>query len=161
MSLTRFPASRWVSPNIKSSAATSPRRVSPIQRYTACAFLRPMMSLPSHDSGTSCGTPDMCLSRWGRSPHVRYRKLKKVKKANGEIIGVNVVSTYPALSHAALKRQADGNADHTASRRLSCSAAVLFFPLDPRKETREGEELWHMASLRLALWHTQHVQGVP
>ena len=128
MSLTRLPASRWASPNIKSSAATSPRRASPIPRYTACASLRPMMSLPSHDSGTSCGTLDSCLSRWDRRPHVRYRKLKKVKKANGEIIGVNVVSTYPALSHAALKRQADGNVDHTASRlRLSCAAIVLFF----------------------------------
>jgi hypothetical protein len=90
--------------------------------------------------------------------------LKKVKKANGEIIGVNVVSTHPALSHAALKRQADGNADHTASSSLLVVLRLCFFffvSLDPRKEAREGEELWHMASLRLALWHTQHVQGVP
>jgi hypothetical protein len=44
----------------------------------------------------------------------------------------------------------------------SCSAIVLFFPpIDPRKEAFEGEELWHMDSLRLALWHAQHVQGVP
>ena len=64
------------------------------------------------------------------APHVRYRKLKKVKKANGEIIGVNVVSTYLALSHAALKRQADGNADHTASRLplldMFCDCAFFF-----------------------------------
>lgn len=89
------------------------------------------------------------MSRWDRRPHGRCRKLKKVKKANGEIIGVNVVSTYPVLSHAALKRQADGNADHITSRlpslRASCSAISLF--LDSRKEAFEGEELWNMASL--------------
>jgi len=91
--------------------------------------------------------------------------LKKVKKANGEIIGVNVVSIYPALSHAALKRQADGNADHTTSRFASCALSLAlfcdFFFVDPRKEAFKGEELWRMDSLRLALWHTQHVQGVP
>lgn len=90
--------SRWASSNIKSSVVISPRRVSPIPRYTACASSRPMRSLPSRDSGISCGTPDysnVLPSRQG-SPYSRtlYRKLKKVKKANGEIIGVNVVSTY-------------------------------------------------------------------
>ena len=91
------------------------------------------------------------MSRWDRRPHGRCRKLKKVKKANGEIIGVNVVSTYPALSHAALKRQADGNADHITSRlpslRASRSAILSFFFVDSRKEAFEGEELWNMASL--------------
>jgi hypothetical protein len=38
---------------------------------------------------------------------------------------------------------------------------IFFFLLDSRKETLEGEELWHLASLRLAFWNTQHVQGVP
>jgi len=37
----------------------------------------------------------------------------------------------------------------------------FYFILDSRKETFEGEELWYMASLRLALWHAQHVQGIP
>jgi len=51
----------------------------------------------------------------------------------------------------------------TTPRRVTCRALRLcfLFSLDPRKEGREGEELWHMASLRLALWHAQHVQGVP
>ncbi len=37
----------------------------------------------------------------------------------------------------------------------------LFILLDSREETFEGEELWYMASLRLAIWHAQHVQGIP
>jgi hypothetical protein len=65
--LTRFPSpSRWASSNIKSSVVISPRRVSPIPRYTACASSRPMRSLPSRDSGISCGAPDnMLLPRQG------------------------------------------------------------------------------------------------
>jgi hypothetical protein len=47
---------RWASLNIKSSVATSPRRASPIPRFTACASSRLMKSLPNHDSGISCGT---------------------------------------------------------------------------------------------------------
>jgi hypothetical protein len=95
--------------------------------------LRPMKSLPSHDSGISCGTPDYAAYLDGIAALTDVvRQLKKVKKANGEIIGVNVVSTYPALSHAALKRQADGNADRTTSRFASCAlsrarSAAIFF----------------------------------
>ena len=43
--------------------------------------------------------------------------------------------------------------------RLWCFA--IYFFLDSREEAFEGEELWHMDSLRLAFWHTQHVQGIP
>jgi hypothetical protein len=59
--------SRWASSNIKSSVVISPRRVNPIPRYTACASSRPMRSLPSRDSGISCGAPDnMLLPRQDR-----------------------------------------------------------------------------------------------
>ena len=34
-------------------------------------------------------------------------------------------------------------------------------PVDPRKETFEGQELRHLAAIRLTLWNAQHVQGVP
>jgi hypothetical protein len=42
-----------------------------------------------------------------------------------------------------------------------CGAMRFLFFLDSRKEAFEGEELWYMDSLRLALWHAQHVQGIP
>jgi hypothetical protein len=72
------------------------------------------------------------------------------------------------LSHAALKRQADGNADPLyiaiATPRLLFAPVVLcdiLFFLDSREEAFEGEELWYMGSLRLPFWHAQHVQGIP
>ena len=103
-----------------------------------------------------------------RCAHRGYRKLKKVKKANGEIIGVNVVSTYPCCPMQPSRGRRTGTLTqlHIAIATLCLLFApvvlceILFF-LDSRKEAFEGEELWHMDSLRLAFWHTQHVQGIP
>jgi hypothetical protein len=95
--------------------------------------------------------------------HGRYRKLKKVKKANGEIIGVNVVSTYPRCPMQPSRGRRTGMLTTFANPRVYFSRLwcyVIYF-LDPRKETFEGEELWYMDSLRLAFWHAQHVQGIP
>lgn len=47
--------SRCLSRNSRSSAAISPLRRSPPPRSTACAYLRPTMSLRSLVSGISCG----------------------------------------------------------------------------------------------------------
>lgn len=53
-----------------------------------------MRSLPSPVSGTSFGVyPASHFSRLGLIKLIFYSKLKKVKKANGEIIGVNTVRT--------------------------------------------------------------------
>jgi hypothetical protein len=86
-----------------------------------------------------------------------YRKLKKVKKANGEIIGVNVVSTYPCCP----MQPSSHCHRNLAFASCVCGALRYLFFLDSRKEAFEGEELWYMASLRLAFWHAQHVQGIP
>ena len=165
--LTHLPF-RWVSLNIKSSVAISPRRTNPILRYTACASSRPMMSLPSRDSGISCGAQNMLPISQDRCAHGGYRKLKKVKKANGEIIGVNVVSTYPCYPMQPSRGRRTGSLTQLhiaiASLRLLFAPVMLcdiLFFLDSREEAFEGEELWHMDSLRLAFWHTQHVQGIP
>jgi hypothetical protein len=37
---------------------------------------------------------------------------------------------------------------------------VVSEPLDLGEETSQSQELWHLDPLRLALWDTQHVQGV-
>lgn len=73
-------------------------------------------------------------------------KLKKVKKTNGEIVSLNVVCC--------------------PTRRLSLFA---WWPLrringltpdtDQREAPHEGQELWSLAPLRLALRYPQHVQG--
>jgi hypothetical protein len=68
------------------------------------------------------------------------RGLRKVKKATGEIVSVNVVC-------AAVSRE---DMEWSADR-----------PLDLREAPPEGQELWHLDPLRLAVRHPQHVQGVP
>jgi hypothetical protein len=65
-------------------------------------------------------------------------KLRKVKKANGEIVSLNVVCYLGCLGH-------DG-ADQL---------------LDPREAPIEGQELWHLDPIRFPLRNPQHVQGVP
>ena len=66
------------------------------------------------------------------------------------------------LSHAALMRQAGGNADHdTLPQPCVCVCfVILFFHSDSQEKTLEGEELWNMDSLRFVFWHTQQVQGI-
>lgn len=53
--LLKQPTPKWVvSSNIKLSGATSPPRLSLHPNCTACVFLRPMRSLQSRASGTTC-----------------------------------------------------------------------------------------------------------
>lgn len=70
------------------------------------------------------------------------RGLKKVKKATGEIVSVNAVCC-------------DG-LDARMARLL-----IQYFFLDRREAPPEGQELRCLDPLRLSLWHSQHVQGVP
>src|ERR1700753_1918580 len=63
-------------------------------------------------------------------------RLRKVKKANGEVVSLNQVWPLP---------QKRGG-------RLTVA--------DPREAPSEGQELWRLDPLRLALGNTQHVQGV-
>lgn len=60
--------------------------------------------------------------------------------------------------------------DHWRQRRMCypCSPQKAggvgyahFDKLDFREEASQGQELWHLAPLRLALRYPQHVQGVP
>jgi hypothetical protein len=74
------------------------------------------------------------------------RKLRKVKKATGEVVAVNVVSIK---SYAVLMTP------------LQTGLIWVLLVLDLRVEASEGQELWNLASLRLSLWNSQHVQGVP
>lgn len=60
------------------------------------------------------------------------RRLRKMKKATGEIVTVNKV----------------------------CLTIISNAP-DRGEEAHEGEELRHLAPLQLPLGHPQHVQGVP
>lgn len=72
------------------------------------------------------------------------RGLKKVKKATGEIVGIKTVRVLP---------QAKGkNHDKRLTKREI---------IDPREAPREGQELRCLGAIRLSIWHSQHVQGVP
>jgi hypothetical protein len=66
-------------------------------------------------------------------------KLRKVKKANGEIVSLNVVGTIAAT---------DMN-------------AYLWYNLDPREAPTEGQELRYLDPIRFPLRNPQHVQRVP
>ena len=66
-------------------------------------------------------------------------KLRKIKKANGEIISLNQVR----------------------SRRCSKHERWQLTASDHREAPPEGQELRHLDPLRLALRYPQHVQGVP
>ena len=79
-------------------------------------------------------------------------KLRKVKKANGEIISLNEVGCYCQAFHQWSK----GGFVLFKKKLLTDSLW-----LDPREATTEGQELRHLDSLRLKVRHTQHVQGVP
>jgi hypothetical protein len=65
-------------------------------------------------------------------------KLRKVKKANGEIVSLNMVCYL-------------GNLGQDGADQL----------LDPREAPIEGQELWHLDPIRFPLRNPQHVQGVP
>jgi hypothetical protein len=66
-------------------------------------------------------------------------KLRKIKKANGEIISLNQVRRKKA--------------EAVQNGVLICA--------DHREASPEGQELRYLDPLRLALRHPQHVQGVP
>lgn len=68
-------------------------------------------------------------------------KLRKIKKANGEIISLNQVRGL-----------------WLSSRHKVWQLTVAS---DHREAPPEGQELRHLDPLRLALRHSQHVQGVP
>lgn len=61
------------------------------------------------------------------------RQLKKVKKASGEIVALNVVCLVF----------------------WSIGIPLLTEPSDPREEALEGQELCHLAPIRLAIRHPQ------
>jgi hypothetical protein len=67
-------------------------------------------------------------------------KLRKVKKANGEIVSLNVVC-------------------RTATKTLW--TIINLESADSREAPSQGQELWYLDPLRFPLWHPQHVQGVP
>ena len=70
-------------------------------------------------------------------------KLRKIKKANGEIISMNQVR-------------------NPVTKLLRCSVIETRLTwVDPREAPPEGQELRYLDPLRLALRHPQHVQGVP
>ena len=74
------------------------------------------------------------------------RQLKKVKKANGEIIGVNVVCIFDVPCSP---QEAGGMGLLTWLLR---PVALLFLcSLDPGKEAFKSQELWYLAPIRLAL----------
>jgi hypothetical protein len=70
------------------------------------------------------------------------RQLKKVKKANGEIIGVNVVCIFDVPCSL---QEAGGMGLLTWLLR-----PVALRSLDSRKEAFESQEHWYLAPIRLA-----------
>jgi hypothetical protein len=68
-------------------------------------------------------------------------KLRKVKKANGEIVSLNEVGSSTALQAAA-------------------SILMCIFA-DPREAPIEGQELRYLDQIRFQIGNSQHVQGVP
>ncbi len=79
------------------------------------------------------------------------RQLKKVKKANGEIIGVNVVCIFRRFPLQPPRGRRNGIADFRTL--LSCPYfhfrhGICFeHDLDSRKETAQSQELWHLAPI--------------
>lgn len=69
-------------------------------------------------------------------------KLRKIKKANGEIVSLNKVRIGFA-------------------KRGEVEGDVLMNGPDQREAPAQGQELRYLDSLRLAFRHPQHVQGVP
>jgi len=65
-------------------------------------------------------------------------KLRKVKKANGEIVSLNVVGIVQ-----------------------SGAQILVLIMLDHREASIEGQELRYLDPIRFSLWNPQHVQGVP
>jgi hypothetical protein len=91
---------RWAFKNTRLSGAICPRSPSPLPKSTVCVSLRLTRSSRSRDSGTSSGVSIFDLGNIPVTDPTR-RQLKKVKKANGEIIGVNVVCrTLAAIQEA-------------------------------------------------------------
>lgn len=78
-------------------------------------------------------------------------KLRKVKKANGEIISLNEVR------NRYLKNQ--GGWKQCRRVRLDCWLMEIL-PSDSREAPTESEELRYLDPLRLPFRHTQHVQGI-
>jgi hypothetical protein len=77
-------------------------------------------------------------------------RLCRVKKANGQIVSVNQVST--------------ASVPVTSLLTPTPPARVLRPPLpcaDLREDPGEGQELWHLVPVRLAYRHAQRLQGVP
>lgn len=73
-------------------------------------------------------------------------QLRKLKKANGEIVSLNVVCRTPI----------------PLSERNGTVLIEIFSPrLDCGEASPQGQELRYLDPLRLALRHPQHVQGVP
>lgn len=72
-------------------------------------------------------------------------QLRKVKKATGEVVAVNVVCD-----------RAEGPPNSMVPGRCR-----LTLRLDQREAPPQGQELRYLAPLRLSLRHPQHVQGVP
>ena len=69
-----------------------------------------------------------------------HRQLKKVKKANGEIIGVNVVRPIISLTPSGRR---NGIADYNAF----FAFLVLIDIIDSREEAFESQKLWYLAPL--------------
>ena len=137
MTLTCSSRYRWAFKNTRSSGVICLRSPSPLPKSTVCGSSRLTRSSQSRGSGTSSGasTFDPITPVYGTNPTLR--QLKKVKKANGEIIGVNVVCrTLAAIQEAGVW---DKNTDPY---------------VDSRKEALEGQELRYLDSLRLAFWYT-------
>jgi hypothetical protein len=149
-----------LSRSTRSSAGTCLPRRPRRPRSTVCASLRRTRSSPSLASGTSCGaSSSVCCPHSGHSNNILGpSQLKKVKKANGEIIGVNTVSVpSPAPPYPLQPMQEAGGTGALTGRP---PLRALLSP-DPREEAAQGQELRHLDPLRLALGHAQHVQGVP
>lgn len=70
-------------------------------------------------------------------------QLKKVKKANGEIVSLNVVC------------------QNWRSRAIETGQDCLTVSADQREAPQQGQEHWYLDPLRLSLRYPQHVQGVP
>jgi hypothetical protein len=85
-----FSVCRWAFKNTRSSGVIYPRSLIPLLKSTVCASLRLTRSSPSRGSGTSSGASAWLLT-FSHGTKPIHSQLKKVKKANGEIIGVNVV----------------------------------------------------------------------
>ena len=67
---------------------------------------------------------------------------------------------YHQLGTCSAADQCGGEKSHSGKLGAIADHLLMKFKIDPRETPHEGQELWHLDPLRLAVRYAQHVQGI-